>query len=507
MKKLAQTLLLSLFAVSLTVVPLPGMPSNQVVAAASATATNEIQVYIDGSKISFQPGPRQEKGVTLVPMRSLFQALGADITWSEQTQTIVAKKGSTVITLKIGSTSAIVSGETVKLDAPAKVVSGTTMVPLRFVSEALGAQIGWDSASRTINITSLEAQQAASQEEQYRKAEGWQIVAFNDEKVLMIETDRSQGSGVVIGPKLVLTNFHVVSSAKNATVYTSNGKKFKVEGIVAYDEEADLALIQTSTELGVDPVILGDDEMTYKGDKVYAIGSPQGVQNSVTEGLISNIYYDSENDIETFQVSTPIDHGSSGGGLFDEYGELVGLTTSKYEGTSADIGFAISVYNIYGLLDKYDNASNKTPAFLPSSLPATLSGMSNEDIAKLMAKEFGGIQAEEGTAQLTDWKVTRNSTDGLVISANIETSFYMIYAESMAKYSRIWAANAIGDLKPLLPEGEKLEIIIYYDQTFGYKPGGIDSSELTLLSDGRWQVRYPVIRAQVKDKGYIYVRT
>ncbi len=504
MKKLAQTLLLSLFAVSMAVVPLPGIPDNQVVAATSAKATNEIEVYIDGSQVSFQPGPRQEKGVTLVPMRSLFQALGADISWNEQTQTVVAKKNSTVITIKIGSINAVVNGETTKLDIPAKVIGGTTMVPLRFVSEALGAQIKWDNASRTIHITSLEAQQAS---QEASKAEGWQIVAFNDDKVLMIETDRSQGSGVVIGPKLVLTNYHVMSSAKSATVYTMDGKKLKVEGIVAYDEEADLALIQTSTELNIDPVLLGDDEMAYKGDKVYAIGSPQGVQNSVTEGLISNIYYDSDKDIETFQISTPIDHGSSGGGLFDEYGELIGLTTSKYEGTSADIGFAISVYNIYGLLAKYDNAPNKTPVFMPSRLPASLSGMSDEEIAKLMAKEFGGIQAEEGTAELTDWKVTRNSTDGLVITANIQTSFYMYYAESMAKYSRIWAANALGDLKPLLPEGEKLEIIIYYDQTFGYKPSGIDSSELTSLSDGKWQVRYPVIRAQLKDKGYIYIRS
>ncbi len=227
---------------------------------------------------------------------------------------------------------------------------------------------------------------------------------------------------------------------------------------------------------------LGDDEEVRKGDKVIAIGSPKGVQNTVSQGLISNIYF--EDDIEHFQINAPIDHGSSGGGLFDEYGYLVGMTTSKVEGTSADLNFAVSVYNIYKLLHQYEQSENKAPAFLPSTLPDTLKGASNDEIAKLMAKEFGSIQTEDGTTTLKNWKVSRDAQGWLVITADMEPSFYMIYAESIAKYSRMWALNTISDLKPLLPD-DTIELTVYYEQTFSYEPRGLKQGEVTSLGDGK----------------------
>ncbi len=252
MKKIAQTLVLSLFAAGLAVAPLPGLQPVQTVAAASATAQSQIQVIIDGSKVAFKPDPTQEKGTTLVPMRPLFVALGASISWNEKTQTIIAKKDNTVISLKVGSAQAVVNNKSVKLDVPAKVVNGSTMVPLRFVGESLGAVIKWDASARTIQITSAEQQYRDYLKKlEESKLTVAQNVAFNDSKVVMIETERSQGSGVIIDKRLILTNYHVMSTTKSAKVITLNGKDFKVEGLVAYDKDADLALIQTSTDLGI----------------------------------------------------------------------------------------------------------------------------------------------------------------------------------------------------------------------------------------------------------------
>ncbi|MBJ6361468.1 stalk domain-containing protein [Paenibacillus sp. GCM10012307] len=505
MKKMVQKLVLSLFAVGLAAAPLSGLQAVQTASAASTAVQSKIQVYLDGKKIAFQPDPIQEKGTTLVPMRPLFEALGANISWNEQTQTVIAKKDNTVISLKIGSTRAAVNNKSLVLDVPAKVVNGATLVPLRFVGESLDASIKWEASSRSIHITSAEQRN----EDNWKKIEESKLtvaqnVALNDNKVVMIETDRSQGSGVVVGKRLILTNYHVMTSTKSAKATTLNGKEFKVEGLVAYNKDADLALIQTSTDIGISSVTLGDDKEIRKGDKIIAIGSPRGVRNTVSQGLISNIYF--ENGVQHFQINAPIDHGSSGGGLFDEFGNLIGLTTSKVEGSSADLNFAVSVYSIYKLLDDYEQSGSKNPAFLPSTLPDTLKGASNEEIAKLMEKEFGGIQTENGTTTLQNWKVSRDSQGWLVITANMEPAFYMIYAESIAPYNRLWALRTLGDLKQMLPD-DTIELIVYYEQTFNYEPRGLNPGEVTALGDGKWKVRYPIIHAQVKERAHVDIRT
>lgn len=105
------------------------------------------QVVIDDQSISFQDTqPIIENGRTLVPLRATFEALGADVQWNGDTQTVTATKGSTEIKLVIGG-QALKDGQPVNLEVPAKIIDGRTMVPLRFVGEALGCQVGWDGVS------------------------------------------------------------------------------------------------------------------------------------------------------------------------------------------------------------------------------------------------------------------------------------------------------------------------------------------------------------------------
>lgn len=113
-------------------------------------------VLLDGKTLSFEVPPTVENGRTLVPVRAIFEALGAVIYWDPSTQTITSEsKGKQrTVNITIGNKQAYVNGAAVMLDVPASIIESRTMVPLRFVSEALGAQVSWDAKSQTIAITS-----------------------------------------------------------------------------------------------------------------------------------------------------------------------------------------------------------------------------------------------------------------------------------------------------------------------------------------------------------------
>lgn len=112
------------------------------------------RVLLNGTPMYFTVPPTQINGRTMVPLRGIFEALGAQVNWQESTRTITASKGDTEVLLIIGNRNATLNGQTVMLDAPAMILNGSTMVPLRFVSEALGAEVKWMEATQTVSITS-----------------------------------------------------------------------------------------------------------------------------------------------------------------------------------------------------------------------------------------------------------------------------------------------------------------------------------------------------------------
>jgi hypothetical protein len=102
--------------------------------------------------VYFNVEPLQIMNRTMVPMRPIFEALGANVQWNDATQTVTARKDETIIKLTIGETEALINGQPVTLDIPAMVRRGSTMVPLRFVGEAFGAEVGWVAATQTVTI-------------------------------------------------------------------------------------------------------------------------------------------------------------------------------------------------------------------------------------------------------------------------------------------------------------------------------------------------------------------
>jgi hypothetical protein len=100
-----------------------------------------------------QVAPVEEKGRVLVPMRAIFEALGANVSYDSETQTIDAAAQHRRMRLTIGSQRATVDGRFVSLDVPARIIADRTYVPLRFVGTALGANVGYDAQAQLVSVT------------------------------------------------------------------------------------------------------------------------------------------------------------------------------------------------------------------------------------------------------------------------------------------------------------------------------------------------------------------
>jgi len=123
-------------------------------AAAALAPSQQIQVQVDGNPVYFAgTAPQYVNGRVLVPLRGVFEQMGASVSWDPANRLVSAIRGSDNVQLHIGDRLATVNGTGMTLDVPAMIVNGSTMVPIRFVSEALGAQVGWMEANRLVSIT------------------------------------------------------------------------------------------------------------------------------------------------------------------------------------------------------------------------------------------------------------------------------------------------------------------------------------------------------------------
>ncbi|TFE19896.1 stalk domain-containing protein [Cohnella luojiensis] len=118
-------------------------------------------VFLDGKPLSFQTQPVIENGYSLVPMRTIFEAEGAKVSWNNKTHTVTAVKEGVVLTYRIGETTAYKNQERLTLPAPGKIIDETTMVPLRFISETLGNLVKWHKYSGSITISSANEYETA----------------------------------------------------------------------------------------------------------------------------------------------------------------------------------------------------------------------------------------------------------------------------------------------------------------------------------------------------------
>ncbi|TCM92720.1 outer membrane protein assembly factor BamB [Paenibacillus sp. BK033] len=119
-----------------------------------AFGKKQIQVYQDNRYLPMSVAPIMDNGSVLVPFRSLFESMGLKVGWNSSSQTITGTKEGLTIQMKMGSRTAYVNGQAKSLSIAPKMFKNSTFVPLRFVAEALGKNVSWDSKSSSVNINS-----------------------------------------------------------------------------------------------------------------------------------------------------------------------------------------------------------------------------------------------------------------------------------------------------------------------------------------------------------------
>ena len=161
--------------------------------------------------------------------------------------------------------------------------------------------------------------------------------------------ERGQGSGVIIDSSgLVLTNAHVVERVDRVVITLQNGDQ--VDGtVVGTDQVTDLALVKIKDYRDLQSAKLGDSEDIQVGDWAIALGTPYGLESTVTLGIVSSLHRDintlgfSDKRLDLIQTDAAINPGNSGGPLVNSNGEVIGINTLVRSGPGAGLGFAIPI--------------------------------------------------------------------------------------------------------------------------------------------------------------------
>lgn len=251
--------------------------------------------------------------------------------------------------------------------------------------------------------------------------------------VVTIEVDllngTATGSGVVVAPNgVIATAAHVLAGARAARVRFGSGDMLKVEGLIDVDPDLDYALIRVAG-FQLPTAALGNSDSLVLGQRLLAIGAPIGLEATVTDGLLSAVRNDGNRKL--LQISVPVSHGSSGGPVFNDQGQVIGLVVSGFRADVAEnINFALPINYVRG---KLSLAASKAPVPLAQatiSMPtaptasgqAGAGGVTGPDVVNadlhLDWRSLNGVEAyseskgEGGLriAGLTQYEVTTDPT-------------------------------------------------------------------------------------------------
>ena len=195
------------------------------------------------------------------------------------------------------------------------------------------------------NAPVASAGSASSAEEQSRLPLQ-DAIAQVDGAVVQVQTPNGLGSGVVIRPRgLIITNNHVIEDASGDEVMVITADKRKVPAtIAARNPSKDLAVLKPKGSVGEGVELAAEpDGALRSGDQVFAIGSPFGLQGTVTVGVVSAVSRQGDGGMRMIQTDAPINPGNSGGGLFDLRGRLVGVPTSINSPVPGNVGIGFAV--------------------------------------------------------------------------------------------------------------------------------------------------------------------
>ena len=208
------------------------------------------------------------------------------------------------------------------------------------------------------------------------------------------------GSGIVIsdeeGDAYIVTNAHVLQSDGYHTIHTVDGNVYSAK-IIGRDAKTDIAVIRVSSS-NLQPAVLGDSDETLVGEQVIAIGNPAGLSSTVTDGIVSAVNRKIKTDstgfeMDCIQTDAAISPGNSGGALVNMYGQVIGITSSKYVNSKYEgLGFAITINEARPIIEELIQNGYISGRF---RIGITLIDMEGDDKIATIESELGFTLPED----------------------------------------------------------------------------------------------------------------
>ena len=195
----------------------------------------------------------------------------------------------------------------------------------------------------------------------------WGETSFSDDadaieeaadSVFMLEVFSSSNDRIAVGsgfvafdPSILITNYHVIEDGAYVVAISDDKERFLIRQICCIDKKRDIAILKFDQAINAKPLPLDTDGNLKRSQKVVAIGSPAGLMNTISIGNISAFYLRDGRD--WIQFTAPISSGSSGGALFNNEGEIIGITTATYA-SAQNINMAVRIEEVIELYNKWD---------------------------------------------------------------------------------------------------------------------------------------------------------
>lgn len=260
-------------------------------------ANQDIEITIDGANIQTDVAPLIINNRTMVPIRAIFEAIGGKIEWNNDTQTAIGTKGSDTIQLQLGNKKASINGREVTLDVAATSINQRTLVPVRFVSESLGASVSWDNDTRKVVIQTLVADEINFR---FNKEEG-EITAY-----------RYDGPKNVVIPEIIdgvdvkTIGSYAFSNRKLTSLTIPKGIKSIGRDAFSYNKLTSLILPQSITGIGDFAFFSNDLTSVSMSDNIVYLGYFSFRDNNLTSVKVSKQVNQSPNASEGFDPETKL---------------------------------------------------------------------------------------------------------------------------------------------------------------------------------------------------------
>lgn len=284
------------------------------------------------------------------------------------------------------------------------------------------------------------------------------------------------GTGFIVRPNgVVVTNFHVVKGAYDAQIKMKDGEIYDNVTVLDYDERRDVIVLKIRA-LDQPTVTLGDSSTVEAGDRAYAIGNPEGYEYTISDGLISGVRV--IEGTQQLQITVPISHGSSGGPLYNMYGQVIGITAAGYMEGAENLNFAVPIKYVLAMLES--PPKNMTLAQLFPAQPAQTAQPAQPEGPPHYVDP-------EGWLELTfpaSWELEAPGPEGMMLSAskgdeatlvafrsdsrNVDDGFSSIRKALSDKYGALTEYSE--KIKMNYQDGRRLRM-----QTFETKAGGSTS--------------------------------